>query len=380
MKLTFSLINKTTGEFVTGEAANINILVNKDFMGYTNSVHPAVEISPQYAPGQYYVELTEGDNGELNVEQCLLVSISCSGCMPHRYRIFPEPEITVDVDTPDVPTAEEIAEKVWDEALSGHNTAGSAGAVLNSVPTDLEDISTDLSATLNAAKSLPTAQAVASAVWGTGSSSYTTAGTFGNILRLNPSAEAISSTLLGTVVGLNPAYGTVARYLYDILADTENIATIPHDVWTEDYRTLTGTVNIDSDDIATSLDVQHIQSQLTAIETKVNAIPINTASISDVTTLASNIISHGDENWSFDGLSNTDLVAIATSVLTTDMTGLTVTENAYTLKHLIMASQKSNVAELTETSATWNIYDTDGSTIAERELTLNDKGAIVDTQ
>ena len=96
--------------------------------------------------------------------------------------------------------------------------------------------------------------------------------------------------------------------------------------------------------------------------------------------MASNIISHGDENWSFDGLSNTDLVAIATSVLTTDMTGLTVTENAYTLKHLIMASQKSNVAELTETSATWNIYDTDGSTIAERELTLNDKGAIVDTQ
>ena len=380
MRLTFSLINKTTGEFVTGATANINILVNKDFMGYTNSVHPAVEISPQYAPGQYYVELTEGDNGELDVEQCLLVSISCSGCMPHRYRIFPEPEITVDVDTPDVPTAEEIAEKVWDEALSGHNTPGSAGAVLNDVPDTLDGMDTNVSAVLNATEALPTATDVAGAVWGTPSSSYTTAGTFGNILRLNPSSEAIATTILGTAIGLNPASGTVARYLYDILEDTSEIASIPSDVWDEDSRTLTGTVDIDSNDIATALDVQHIQSQLTSIETKVNAIPINTASISDVTTLFGDIKTWGDDHWAFDGLSNSDLAAIATKVLTTDMTGLTVVEDEYTLKHLIMASQKSNVAELTETSATWSIYDTDGTTIAERELTLNDKGAIVDTQ
>lgn len=380
MKLTFSLINKTTGEFATGEVPNINVLINKDFVGYIQSTNTPVEISQSLAPGQYYIELTEGEGGELDIQQCLLVSINCGGCVPHRYRIFPEPEITVDVETPDVPTASEIAESVWDEVLSGHNTVGSAGAILNDVPDTLDGMDTNISAVLNATEALPTASNVAEAVWGTDSSSYTTAGTFGNILRLNPSSEAIATTILGTAIGLNPASGTVARYLYDILADTSEIASIPGDVWDEDSRTLTGAVDIDSNDIATALDVQHIQSQLTSIETKVDSIPTNTASISDVTTLFGDIKTWGDDHWVFDGLSNVDLAAIATKVLTTDMSGLTVVADEYTLKHLIMASQKSNVAELTETSATWSIYDTDGTTIAERELTLNDKGAIVDTQ
>ena len=70
-------------------------------------------------------------------------------------------EILAAIPTP--PTASAIADQVWDEALSGHLTAGSTGAALN-------------------AANAPTAAAVADAVWDEALSGHTTAGTAGKAL------------------------------------------------------------------------------------------------------------------------------------------------------------------------------------------------------
>ena len=70
-----------------------------------------------------------------------------------------------------------IADQVWDEALSGHTTAGSAGKTL-------QDITVP-----------PTAAAIADAVWDESESGHLTAGTFGEQLASLPTASGIDSTL-----------------------------------------------------------------------------------------------------------------------------------------------------------------------------------------
>ena len=382
MKLVFTLVNKTTGEYETGQTAINVIYCHPTALGFTpyqTVTGTVTELDSVNAKGQYYVDITDAELA-LDTYDFALVQVSCNGCCDRRYKIYPDQEVNVNVDTPDVPTKEEIAEAVWDEVLSGHDTSGTAGEALASSSSGFGDIATDMSAVLNAVESLPSAGEVADSVWSEPSSTYTTAGTFGNILRINPSASAIATEVLGSSVGVNPSSGTVARYLFDIYEYTGNITTLPHDVWNHRIRSLTEAVDIDSQEIATQLDIQHIESQLDSIEGKVDAIPVDTASVGEVTDLVDGVKTYGNAHWGFDGLSNNELNAIASKVLTTDMAGLSVTTDGYTLKHLVMASQKSNVAELTTTSATWSIYDTDNTVIAERALTLNEKGAIVDTR
>ena len=72
---------------------------------------------------------------------------------------------------------------------------------------------------------------------------------------------------------------------------------------------------------------------------------------------------------------------IASTVLSTDVCNLSVDENAYTVTHLIMASQNSQV-ELVNNKHVWKIFkgDENDTIIATRELTLNDNGAIVQTK
>lgn len=77
---------------------------------------------------------------------------------------------------------------------------------------------------------------------------------------------------------------------------------------------------------------------------------------------------------------------IAQAVLTTNVGSMAVNSNEYTIKHLIMASQKSEflVNNNEPHQATWTITDTRTSNgepvvIASRTLTLNDNGAIVKT-
>ena len=77
---------------------------------------------------------------------------------------------------------------------------------------------------------------------------------------------------------------------------------------------------------------------------------------------------------------------IATAVLTTDVGTMVVGTDDYTVKHLIMASQKSEV--VTDNGATvWKIRDerldsetNEATVIASRTLTINSNGAIVKTE
>lgn len=77
---------------------------------------------------------------------------------------------------------------------------------------------------------------------------------------------------------------------------------------------------------------------------------------------------------------------IATAVLTTDVGTMAVGTDDYTVKHLIMASQKSEV--VTDNGATvWKIRDerldsetNEATVIASRTLTINSNGAIVKTE
>ena len=77
---------------------------------------------------------------------------------------------------------------------------------------------------------------------------------------------------------------------------------------------------------------------------------------------------------------------IASAVLTTDVGTMAVGTDDYTVKHLIMASQKSEV--VTDNGATvWKIRDerldsetNEATIIASRTLTINSNGAIVKTE
>ena len=79
-------------------------------------------------------------------------------------------------------------------------------------------------------------------------------------------------------------------------------------------------------------------------------------------------------------MNSDNLQDIADTVLTTNVADLSVEMNDYTLKHLIMASQRSRV--ITEEGVTtWKILDADenATVIASRKLKLNANGAIVAT-
>jgi hypothetical protein len=75
----------------------------------------------------------------------------------------------------------ELADAIWDEALSGHTTAGSAGK-------QLQDIATG---------SAPTAAAIADAVWDEARSGHVAGGSFGEGVVVNSlAADSITSTVI----------------------------------------------------------------------------------------------------------------------------------------------------------------------------------------
>ena len=86
------------------------------------------------------------------------------------------------------PTAEEIADAVWDEDLTGHTTPDSAGEILGNVATGTP----------------PTAAAIADAVWDEATAGHTTSGTFGEQLKTDVDAilEDTGTTLQGELDGI----------------------------------------------------------------------------------------------------------------------------------------------------------------------------------
>jgi hypothetical protein len=91
------------------------------------------------------------------------------------------------------PTAADIADAVWDEDLTGHVVADSAGAILGDVATGTP----------------PTAAAIADAVWDEATSGHTTSGTFGEQVKTDIDAILVDTDVIGAAgVGLTEAGGT----------------------------------------------------------------------------------------------------------------------------------------------------------------------------
>lgn len=89
------------------------------------------------------------------------------------------------------PTAAVIADAVWDEVLSGHLTAGTTGAALNSS---------------GSATPAPTAAAIADAVWDEAYNTHTTAGSFGKLMDTLRKANYViegTTTASSTTTSIN---------------------------------------------------------------------------------------------------------------------------------------------------------------------------------
>lgn len=89
------------------------------------------------------------------------------------------------------PTAAVIADAVWDEVLSGHLTAGTTGAALNSS---------------GSATPSPTAAAIADAVWDEAYNTHTTAGSFGKLMDTLRKANYViegTTTASSTTTSIN---------------------------------------------------------------------------------------------------------------------------------------------------------------------------------
>lgn len=115
--------------------------------------------------------------------------------------------------TSDIPSAATIADAVWDEATSGHQTAGTTGKALTDA---------------GAAGTPPTVGQIADAVWDEAQSGHTTAGTFGKFLDAavsgvstgGLSAADIADAVLDEAMAGHTTPGTLGQAVADILVDT----------------------------------------------------------------------------------------------------------------------------------------------------------------
>lgn len=100
----------------------------------------------------------------------------------------------LDTQFGDLPTAAENADAVWDELQSGHTTAGTFGNYAGSLPdilADTNELQTDDVPGLIAALTIPSAGTIADAVWDEAQSGHVTAGTFG--LYLDSAISGVST-------------------------------------------------------------------------------------------------------------------------------------------------------------------------------------------
>lgn len=119
------------------------------------------------------------------------------------------------------PTAAQIADAVWDEATTGHTTAGTFG---EQVKTDIDAILSDTGTTIpNQISGLndPTAAAVADAVWDEAQSGHVAAGSFGEMASeiasiLADTNELQTDDVPGLIAALNdPAASAIADAVLD---------------------------------------------------------------------------------------------------------------------------------------------------------------------
>lgn len=156
--------------------------------------------------------------------------------------------------TSDIPSAATIADAVWDEAFSGHTSAGSFGKLTQDVAgyidTEVAAIKAktdNLPASPAATGDIPSAAAIADAVWDEATSGHTTGGSFGKLATDTsgyidtevaaikaktdnlPSDPADASVIAGRFDTLDTNLATVDTVVDAIQAKTDNLPSDPAD-------------------------------------------------------------------------------------------------------------------------------------------------------
>lgn len=229
--------NDNTGEVTTG------VTDTEDFDGLTG-IHACTIATTDafYATGKNYTVVLNG---------AVIDGKSVNSVLAH----FSIGNRTV---TGSAPSAATVAAAVWDEALSGHSTAGTAGKKLTDIPTTTYTVPTaadnadavwdealsghvaagsagkklgDLANTDNAA--------VADAVWDEQLSGHTTAGSAGKQLQdvatgTPPSAAAVADAVWDELLSGHTTAGSAGKQLADVATGTPpSAAAVADAVWDE---------------------------------------------------------------------------------------------------------------------------------------------------
>jgi hypothetical protein len=149
--------------------------------------------------------------------------------------------VNVVSSTGGIPATGDIADAVWDEALSGHSTAGTAGKAL-----------TD-------AGGGASASTIADAVWDEALSGHTTAGTAGKALTDAGAGGDPWSTALPGAYGAGSAGYILGTNL------NATISSVAAGVWTNGTRTLTGSVTVGTNNDKTGYSISGTKQTLDAL-------------------------------------------------------------------------------------------------------------------
>lgn len=248
------LLVSSTDHITPVTGATVTVTISKDGGSFGAAVGAAAEI------GSGWYKLA-GDTTDRATLGTFLLHATAAGADPadDRYDIVPwNPydanlglaHLDADVSSRNAttpPTVGAIADAVWDEALSGHATSGTAGAALTSA-------------------------SAAGDPWGTALPGAYGVGTAGKILGTNLDA-AVSSRSSHSAADVWAAGTRTLTSFGTLVAD---IATA---VWGATVRTLSAF----SFTVATSSD-----SNVTAIKAKTDNLPASPAAVSDIPTAAQN--------------------------------------------------------------------------------------------
>ena len=226
--------------------------------------------------------------------------------------------------TGDIPSVAAIADAVWDEATSGHQTAGTTGKALTDA---------------GAAGTPPTVGEIADAVWDEAQSGHTTAGTFGKYLDAavsgvstgGVSAADIADAVLDEALSGHATSGTLGRTISDISTATGAAA----------IRTAVGlaSANLDTQiaTLATASSLAtvagYVDTEVAAIKAKTDNLPADPADQSAVEAAIANLLTTQlTESYNADGTAPT--LAQALFVIMQRVTEFSISGTTVTVKKL----------------------------------------------
>ena len=195
---------------MTGDAANITVVISKDggtAASATNSISEVASMS-----GFYRVELTQAETNADTVAIKATSSTADVRCSSAVYQTIDSTAAVVDA--------------VWDEALSGHTTAGTAGKALTDTETGagsavtLASANNTLLSNIDGAVGGTSIADLVDAVWDEALSGHTTAGTTGKKLSDTSQFDNSTDTVSVSIIG-----GEVVTGLDDLKADVSGLST-----------------------------------------------------------------------------------------------------------------------------------------------------------